>query len=744
MEDENNAEYEEELPPEDEFDLIVIGTGLIEGILAAAAARSRKRVLQLDHTEYYGSKYATFTLTGLRSYCNSKPNAIAEVDPASSTSVFSTEYAEPMVVGESHIRSSLSFFQNVTYSSRKHVHPALLGIFSNSFAPKDLPVEQNSSVVHPAFFSLNNKQDQKIAKVLAKDREFVIDTATKTIPCSGLFIDALINSGVSRYLEFKTSDGVYYLLPESHQVANQPVLWKVPCSKNDIFNSKQLGALEKRALMKFHQFVSDWGRASAGADVTVLNENELAVGRSLYRPQNKAAESISATTTATDALEHQSFLEFLQSYHLSDKLKSLILYALCSLSCDRASPESPDALSAAAGLKELSVHLNSLGRYGDSATLVPMYGIGEVVQGFCRMSAVWAGVCMLRVTPLSVSIVPPPSPSVADEAPVAADVEGAVNDEGKVATEQAGTHSVDKPHYPVHLACSENQFFKAKACVINYAYHPQSICSPLFSIQGIFVYCGKVMPSDRCTVVIPPFFTYRNQASERIEVRNKYAVHVIQSDETACSTPSGSSILHLHTYIEAGDNEPFELQHWRTRAASVSTNAYQLILAAQAALHYTSIVAASKDSPVIFVEIYHKVLLKPVFAGHTPPNEAGNEVGSVNITYSGDHGGFSLHLEHEVAEANRIYKSLFGNDAELFSNDTVDPQDEMRMMEDDDDEIDGLYRYAAMTEQRRQQQQSEEAQKAASDDQIQVINIDQVGDGSVLDPSSVVVDVDSV
>ena len=44
---------------ENHFDVILVGTGLPESILAGALAKSGKRILHLDQGEHYGSNYKT-------------------------------------------------------------------------------------------------------------------------------------------------------------------------------------------------------------------------------------------------------------------------------------------------------------------------------------------------------------------------------------------------------------------------------------------------------------------------------------------------------------------------------------------------------------------------------------------------------------------------------------------------------------------------------------------------------------
>ena len=52
-----------ELP--DSFDVIVIGTGLGECMIAASLSRIGKSVLHIDRNEYYGSQWATFTFDSI-------------------------------------------------------------------------------------------------------------------------------------------------------------------------------------------------------------------------------------------------------------------------------------------------------------------------------------------------------------------------------------------------------------------------------------------------------------------------------------------------------------------------------------------------------------------------------------------------------------------------------------------------------------------------------------------------------
>jgi hypothetical protein len=59
---------DEEHLPQDTYELVVVGTGLVECILAGAAARVGKRVVHLDPNEFYGADWGSFALKDISAY----------------------------------------------------------------------------------------------------------------------------------------------------------------------------------------------------------------------------------------------------------------------------------------------------------------------------------------------------------------------------------------------------------------------------------------------------------------------------------------------------------------------------------------------------------------------------------------------------------------------------------------------------------------------------------------------------
>lgn len=73
--------------------------------------------------------------------------------------------------------------------------------------------------------------------------------------------------------------------------------------------------------------------------------------------------------------ENQTFLEYLKSKNLTDNLIHYVVYAIAMAT---------DATPCPEGMLRVQKFLQSLGRYGNTPFLWPMYGSGEIPQAFCR------------------------------------------------------------------------------------------------------------------------------------------------------------------------------------------------------------------------------------------------------------------------------------------------------------------------------------------------------------------------
>lgn len=383
------------------FDLIINGTGIIESIVACAASKSGLSVLHLDKNDYYGRNHASFSLECLLSNDRFQHHDHHRMELFLSNSQLPMEpVLEPIHTLSRSLKEATRILSSfcMPFPAKKTaipnvLHPACAG---SSMSSGDVSLVTTDSV-HPIFLGYQQDEYKRtlMAKALKGSRYFNIDVTSKMLMSAGDFVDCLIQSGVSKYLEFKAIEGVYYW-------SGSKSCLSVPCSKSDVFNSKLLSVMEKRLLMKFLQQAADYGKTALGTEVRTLNEHELAQGRALHRPQNKDPNSVASIQPGDE-----SFQDFMTLCKLPPRLQSIVTHALClhlrgdagpaimvDISCSETTRVA--GLKASEGLKKLAAHMNSIGKFGDTAFLTTMYGLSELVQAFCRCCAVWGGIYMLR------------------------------------------------------------------------------------------------------------------------------------------------------------------------------------------------------------------------------------------------------------------------------------------------------------------------------------------------------------
>uniref|UniRef100_A0A182R9D5 Rab proteins geranylgeranyltransferase component A n=1 Tax=Anopheles funestus TaxID=62324 RepID=A0A182R9D5_ANOFN len=292
---------EDDLPTE--FDLIVIGTGLTESIIAAAASRVGKTVLHLDTNDYYGGYWASFNLDTFRKY----------LQAGISTDCTATE-----------------------------------AINNNFLRLNSLPTAiQNGRESWYNFGENGDVDGWNREKIEQEYRRFNIDLAPKLLYARGAMVDLLISSNICRYTEFRALDRVATVWDGR--------IMTVPCSRSDVFTSKDVNVIEKRLLMKFLQSCAS------------------------YEENAEAQEDLNGKT----------FLEHLQTHKLTP---NLVHYVLCAIAMGN------ERTPCQEGVAAVKKFLMSLGHYGNSPFLFPVYGCGEIPQCFCRLCAVFGGIYCLNKT----------------------------------------------------------------------------------------------------------------------------------------------------------------------------------------------------------------------------------------------------------------------------------------------------------------------------------------------------------
>lgn len=184
-----------------------------------------------------------------------------------------------------------------------------------------------------------------------RGRDWNVDLIPKFLMANGLLVKLLIHTGVTRYLEFKSIEGSY--------VYKQGKIAKVPVDQKEALASDLMGMFEKRRFRNFLVYVQD------------------------FREEDpKTWNNFDPSTTNMQGLYDK--------FSLDKNTQDFTGHALALFRDD-------DYLNEPAikTINRIKLYSDSLARYGKSPYLYPMYGLGELPQGFARLSAIYGGTYML-------------------------------------------------------------------------------------------------------------------------------------------------------------------------------------------------------------------------------------------------------------------------------------------------------------------------------------------------------------
>jgi len=298
----------------------------------------------------------------------------------------------------------------------------------------------------------SHADDVSTADFKCLSRKFNLDIAPKLLFARGSLIELLINANISHYSEFRTAERILTL--KDNEISH------VPCSRADVFSSDTVTVMEKRVLMKFLSLC--------------INYKES--------PQEY------------NAFAGKPFVDFLSHKKLSKNLQHFVVHAISMVE------EDVDTLI---GLQEAQRFMTSLGRFSNSPFVWTTYGVAELPQSFCRMSAVFGGTyCLNR----SARIL-------------------------KVTKENNEFNGI---------ICSENQEISAKYIVMECSYVPRlySYAPKYYISRAILITDGSLKKSDDEQVTlltVPP--------GNGI----KRSVRVIEIGPTSMACPVGLYVVHLTT-----------------------------------------------------------------------------------------------------------------------------------------------------------------------------------------------------
>jgi len=185
-----------------------------------------------------------------------------------------------------------------------------------------------------------------------RGRDWNVDLIPKFLMANGQLVKLLIHTGVTRYLEFKSIEGSYV-------VGKSGKISKVPADEKEALASDLMGLFEKRRFKNFLVFIQEFSEEDP-----------------------KTWKDVDPKVTTMD--------EVYKKFGLDENTCDFVGHALALYRDD--SYLSQPALDA---IKRIRLYSDSLARYGKSPYLYPLYGLGELPQGFARLSAIYGGTYML-------------------------------------------------------------------------------------------------------------------------------------------------------------------------------------------------------------------------------------------------------------------------------------------------------------------------------------------------------------
>ncbi|KAL4226860.1 Rab GDP dissociation inhibitor beta [Mactra antiquata] len=254
---------------DEEYDIIVLGTGLTECVLSGLMSVGGRKVLHMDRNKYYGGESASLT-----------------------------------------------------------------------------PLDE----VYKLY-----KMGDKAPEHLGRGRDWNVDLIPKFIMARGKLVKLLIHTGVTRYLEFKSIEGSYVYKGQ------KDAIYKVPSDEKEALSTSLMGIFEKRRFRNLVVFIHGF------------DKNDPRTWKELD-PQK--------TTTK----------EMFEKFGVDANTQDIAGHALALYR-----NEDYKNASMVEFIERVKLYFESLTFFRDSKSpyLYPLYGLGELPQGFARLSAIYGGTYML-------------------------------------------------------------------------------------------------------------------------------------------------------------------------------------------------------------------------------------------------------------------------------------------------------------------------------------------------------------
>ncbi|KAJ9625118.1 Rab GDP dissociation inhibitor alpha [Taxawa tesnikishii (nom. ined.)] len=195
-------------------------------------------------------------------------------------------------------------------------------------------------------------------KKYGRVNDWNIDLVPKLLMSNGELTNILVSTDVTRYLEFKQIAGSYV----QQGNGSRATVAKVPSDASEALRSPLMGLFEKRRAKNFLQWVGNF------------KEEDPATHNGLN-------------------IHQCSMKEVYDKFGLEATTRDFVGHSMALYSTDEYITQKGMAKDA---VERIRLYVNSMARYGKSPYIYPLYGLGELPQGFARLSAIYGGTYMLN------------------------------------------------------------------------------------------------------------------------------------------------------------------------------------------------------------------------------------------------------------------------------------------------------------------------------------------------------------
>ncbi|KAK7541993.1 GDP dissociation inhibitor [Phyllosticta citribraziliensis] len=331
----------------------------------------------------------------------------------------------------------------------------------------------------------NYNQGEEPWKKYGRANDWNIDLVPKLLMSSGELTNILVSTDVTRYLEFKQIAGSYV----QQGKGTKATVARVPSDAGEALRSPLMGLFEKRRARSFLEWVGSF------------KENDPATHKGLN-------------------LNVSTMREVYEKFGLEPSTQDFIGHSMALYQNDEYIGVSGRAIET---IERIRLYVNSVARYGKSPYIYPLYGLGELPQGFARLSAIYGGTYMLN-----------------------ADVDEILYEGGKVSGIKATMKERDAPGEAMKFTT------KCKKILADPSYFADKVKPTGHLLKAICILNHPIPGtdnSDSLQLIIP---------QSQVGRKNDIYIAVVSSAHNVC--PKGYYIAIVSTIAEGDSNHHLELE----------------------------------------------------------------------------------------------------------------------------------------------------------------------------------------